>query len=102
MKNLHVLKLSGDPVLGPGLSEVPNLTDLDLSDTRITDKGLDNLYRLTALEKLDLSGTPITDAGLDRLKGLTKLRELYLARTKVTDAGVEALHKTLPAIKITR
>ena len=43
------------------------------------------------LEWLFLSNTKVTDAGLERLKGLTHLQELWLDGTKVTDAGVTKL-----------
>ena len=54
------------------------------------------LKGLTSLEELDLSDTQITDAGLEDLKGLTRLEELYLHGTQVTDAGIKELRKALP------
>ena len=55
---------------------------------------------MTCLKWLDLSNTEITDAGLEQLKGLKKLEKLDLSNTKVTNAGVKDLQKTLPNLKI--
>jgi hypothetical protein len=54
------------------------------------------------LRTLNLSDTPISDAGLEHLKGLTQLQGLMLAHTKVTDAGVRELQKALPKCSIGR
>jgi hypothetical protein len=94
---------------------VPGAKGLRLEDTRVTDKGLAALRRLTGLRWLELRGSPVgeeglkhvsalkelqvldlsrsrvTDAGLKRLKGLAGLRELTLAGTPVTDSGLDAL-----------
>jgi hypothetical protein len=54
---------------------------LAVSETQVTDQGLQHLARLTRLEKLDLSDTKITDPGLVHLAGLTELRELNLLQS---------------------
>jgi hypothetical protein len=69
-----------------------------LSDTQITDAGLEHLKGLTSLKRLDLYSTQITDAGLEHLKGLTGLQSLDLRSTQITDAGLEHL-KGLTSLK---
>ena len=49
-----------------------------------------------------LSETRVTDAGLQSLRGLTKLRFVNLWRSKVTDEGVRELREALPNAQITR
>jgi hypothetical protein len=56
---------------------------------------------LPQLQELHLRGTQVTDAGLHHLEGMTNLDELDLTDTKVTAAGVETLQQSLPACKIT-
>ncbi len=48
------------------------------------------------MKYLDLTNSRITDAGLENLKGLTRLEELYVHNTQVTDQGVENLQVALP------
>ena len=79
----------------------PETTHLDLTDTQVTDVGLEALAPLTNLKWLYLSGTQVTDVGLAALAAsLTNLKWLYLAGTQVTDAGLAALRKALPNCQI--
>jgi Leucine-rich repeat (LRR) protein len=82
------------------LHSLANLRTLDLGRTRVTDKGLAHLQGLTNLRTLGLSATRITDAGMAYLKKLTGLQLLDLSTTKVTDAGVKELQRALPKIQI--
>ena len=90
------------------------LTDLNLSGTRIRDRGLvvigtlaglrelrlpagisDNglihLRPLSDLRELYLVGSKISDQGLVHIKALTKLQGLYLATPQVSDVGLQQL-----------
>lgn len=93
----------------------PNLVELTLSETKITDVGLVSLTKLTKLRKIRISKTAITDAaaevlaqiptledidvsqtnfgnkGLKALQPLAKLRRLNLYTTKITDKGLVVL-----------
>jgi|GEM_PF-2034355 len=106
------------------LQELPELRQLDLQDTTITDAGLEHLSGLSELVRLNLKGTFVSDAGLRRVKGLsrlehldlsgtkvgdaalsslkdlTQLAELELADTAVTDAGAEQLREALPHLRL--
>ena len=53
-------------------------------------------------QKLCLSDTQVTDAGLEYLKELTQLQQLDLDGTQVTDAGVTKLQQALPNCEIER
>lgn len=73
-----------------GLDHVRGLTSLQtlgLGNTQDTDAGLARL-RLTGLQQLFLGGSQVTDAGLAQLQGLTGLQDLSLGGTQVTDAGL--------------
>jgi hypothetical protein len=56
--------------------------------------------QLSQLQRLFLTETYVTDEGLQRLKRLNWLKELNLVRTKVTAQGVAGLQKALPACRI--
>ena len=62
-----------------------------LTDTKVTDVGLEHLKGLTRLQRLDLNGTKVTDAGLEHLSGLIQLEAINLEGTKITDTGLEHL-----------
>ena len=98
------------------LAEVPTLSRLDLSQTRIgdhglrllkdapaiadlslryaeliTDQGISALKTWKRLKRLDIEGTRVTDSTLRHLSALTSLEELNIGFVLVTDAGLEAL-----------
>jgi len=72
-------------------SYLDRIQSVDLSNTQVTDSGLEHLKTLNNLKVLGLNDTPVTDAGLEYLKGLTNLANLGLVYTQVTDAGLENL-----------
>ncbi len=61
---------------------------LYLSDTRVTDAGLDQIAKLPLLHDLDLDRTPITDEGIMKLAGLKKIVRLGVTSKSVTKEGV--------------
>ena len=64
---------------------------------KLADDDFACLVGLENLDTLDLSDTHLTDAGLDHLRRLPKLRELIVQRTQLTDAAVRSL-KQMPAL----
>jgi internalin A len=76
----------------PELARLPNLTHLDLSLTRISDHGLEQLKDAPAITDLNLySDELITDAGLSALKGWKHLKRLSVRGTKITDTTLQHL-----------
>src|SRR4029077_11105640 len=73
----------------------PNLHQLFIKSDKISDKGLEHLSKLAALQKLDLTGCKkIGDAGLEHLSKLAALQVLNLSYcNKIGDAGLEHLSK---------
>lgn len=91
---LEWLNLNGTGITDEVLFDVarlPNLTELCLANTRVTDAGLAELTAAKGLIVLTVSGTSITDAGLVHAATLPNLRGLYLRRTLVTEAGLDSL-----------
>ncbi len=83
------------------IKKLPQLRQLDLYNTNITDSGMEYLADIN-LKCLNLSGTKITDEGLKNLKGMPNLTMLLLYKTNITKAGVNDLQKALPNLKIER
>ncbi|QDU42472.1 hypothetical protein [Symmachiella dynata] len=68
--------------------------ELNLADSSITDEQLAQLDKDEVLQKvffLDLSNTKITDAGLDSVSNIYVIHELNLKGTAVTEAAVKRL-----------
>jgi len=85
------------------LARFRNLTKLGtvvLSQTAVTDVGLEHLAAMQSLTKLYLAGTKVTDAGLALLTKCQKLDTLHIQKTAVTEAGVKKLAAALPKCQI--
>jgi internalin A len=105
------------------LAQLPHLTHLDLSLTRITDQGMQELKGLAGivdlnlhfaeyvtdeglaaikgwkkLKRLNLHGTKISDTTLEHISGITTLESLNIGSAMVTDVGLERL-SVLPELK---
>ena len=96
--------LTNSPVSDVGLEHLTGLTNLsrlDLSLTELTDSGLAHLKGLTYLSHLDLMATQVTDAGLAHLNGLANISELDLSGTQVANVGAAELRRALPKLTIT-
>ena len=80
----------------PQLAALPHLAQLDLSHTRLTDHGLQQLKNAPAITDLNLHyAEQITDEGMAAIKGWKKLKRLNLRGTKVTDTTLEHLAEVL-------
>lgn len=79
-----------------------SLIELDLTDTRTSDRDLAALESLGELRSLKLSGTRVTDQGLSSLAPLTALQILDLSETTVTGSGLDAIvsHPQLWALSL--
>jgi Leucine-rich repeat (LRR) protein len=72
------------------LAQLPHLERLDLSLTRISDYGLQELKPAPGIVELNLYyAEQITDEGMAAAKGWKKLKRLNLRGTKITDTTLE-------------
>jgi hypothetical protein len=79
------------------LEYMPDLWEVRLASTRITDQGLLHIRNCKLLSKLTIDGCSITDNGLASLKSL---RELDLSDSRITDAGLSKLGATPQLVKL--
>ena len=87
----------------PRLAQMADLKRLDLSMTRISDRGLRALKSAPAIEELNLYfAEQITDEGASVVKNWKHLKSLNLRGTKITDSTLEFLAgvPTLEALDI--
>ena len=76
----------------------PELVELTLGGTKITDAGLVHLLQLKKLRKVRLAKTEITDGGMNVLAKCEYLEDVDLSQTKIGDFGVWEL-RALPRLK---
>jgi hypothetical protein len=81
---------TGDADLA-GLGPMADVDDLDLSFTRVTDKGVRALAGNTALRRVSLTGTKVSDAAIEDLRQIPNLQHINLAATAVTARGIAQL-----------
>ena len=105
------------------LLQFPHLTQLDLSLTRITDQGMQEIRSLPGivdlnlyfaeyvtdeglaaikgwkrLKRLNVHGTKISDTTLEHIAGITTLEQLNIGSAMITDVGLERL-TSMPNLK---
>lgn len=73
------------------VASLPEITELNLADTKVTDAGLAHLAGLARLTSLDLRNTQVTDAAFDALASHAQLKLLLLTGSRVTRQGVQSL-----------
>jgi Leucine-rich repeat (LRR) protein len=102
--NISELDLSDTKITDEALatlSKFPRLTWLNLNSTAVTDAGIAHLKGLTHLTSLNLHSTNISDTALPSLAPLRKLRQVFLWKTRVTPAEATKFAKSIPDLKIT-
>jgi len=101
--NIVELNLAKTKITDEGMKVVgalARLNRLNLNNTQISDSSLANLASLTELEWLNLYGTSISDDALPHLAKLRKLKSIYVWNSKITDEGIAKLGSTLGSAKI--
>ena len=78
------------------LASFPKLRKIALSGTKISPAAVVHLGRCQALRDLYLLQTPLDDEAVDELAGLTALRKIGLSGTALSEEGVERLRQALP------
>jgi hypothetical protein len=102
--NLQSLDLSKMDITAQGiepLTKLPKLRRLSLwRSPRIDDKAAQYLARMKNLEILDVGDTSVTDKLLDQVEGMKQLKALFLAGAKVTPERVERFKKSRPDCRV--
>jgi internalin A len=100
--NLTYLNLSLTRVTDQGMQEIKslkNVEDLDLTWAEyITDEGLAAIKDWRKLKKLSVHGTKISDTTLDHIAGIASIVTLNIGSAMITDVGLERL-AVLPNLK---
>ncbi|HCS54401.1 protein kinase [Rubinisphaera sp.] len=73
------------------LSSFPQLRELIVRRTALTDSAIEYISLMDSLVSLDLSGTDISDSGMPSLAKCPQLQRLKLSQTSLTDEGLVIL-----------
>lgn len=97
----HVAELSlARTRVGDGVMEVvaamPRLTRLSMQATGLTDAGLAQLARHSAIASLDLVQTRVTDGCVETLATMPKLRRVFVWKTAISAEAVDWLALASP------
>ncbi len=82
------------------VADLPNLKELVLRGSGITDSALIHLKRARNLHSLMLDRTNVTDEGLSHLRDFKSLRALDLTQTAVTASGVASIKAQIPPLSV--
>jgi Leucine-rich repeat (LRR) protein len=85
------------------LAQLPQLSYLDLSLTRITDQGMQELKNAPGIVELNLYyAESVTDEGLAAIKGWKKLKRLNVRGAKISDTTLEHISgiSTLESVNV--
>ena len=77
------------------------ISDAGLRGLPLTDEDAQTLTEFPRLGRLDISGTKITDRGLETLSALP-LTMINVKGTKITEAGIAALKAAKPNVEVKR
>ena len=91
-RGLRSKRLVTDVGVAAVARSMPELRELDLCDSDITDAALVAVSRLSKLTTISLTGPKVTDAGLTLLSNLRDLEVLILGQVDVTDEGLKQIH----------
>ena len=101
--HLVTVDLSATKITDKGVAQLgtsKNLRLIRLAETEVTDASIDTLLKIPSLESINLYGTKVTDAGVSKLSSLSNLKRLYLWQTAVTPDAIKSLKEKLPACEI--
>lgn len=85
----------GDDVL-EWISQNPNLDELDLTATAVTDRGIGYLTGHAKLQTLWVGSTQLSDASVRVLASLPSLARLQCAGTGISESGLQKLRQAKP------
>lgn len=102
LNNLHVNQTGIEDKDLPLLKDISNLSKLLIGSPQLTENTLmqilSDLNQLTQLQIFDVS---LTNEGTAVLTGMNNLKQIRLIRTDVSDANVNRLKQALPGAEIT-
>lgn len=82
------------------ISQMPNLTALNLNYTDVTSKGIEKLLNLKKLKELSLSGTATDKRVLERIASIPSIRSIFVWNTSIDSIQASEIHKKFTSVSI--
>lgn len=98
LRNLCVAKCNVTDEDAKLFLDIPNLEQLELRSTQVTDKGL--RYMPMTLKLLDISYCKVTKAVIPDIVRLKNLRELFIDRDRLSSSEMHSLLRLCPRLNI--
>ncbi len=104
MGHMRRLDIGGNQITGGGLMQLTHLIELEQLSlaglTALEDSDLAFLAAFPNLQEVDLTHTAITDGAVEYLSVLPRLRSLETWGSSMSREGIDSLQRALPACKI--
>jgi Leucine-rich repeat (LRR) protein len=81
------------------IAAMDNLTELDLTECKVTDRGIAELAKHRSLRKLWVGGTQVSDASIEVLSSIPKLESLIYEGSAITPQGFVQLARKNPLLR---
>ncbi|WP_419190023.1 hypothetical protein [Stieleria marina] len=98
--NLERLHFQGsrlnDKVVARIAEYFPNLTQIGLQESDVTDDAMKSLANLNELQWIYLNGTKVSGDGLEHLTALTNLKYVYASRSEISPTAVKRFREQHP------
>ncbi|QDT02385.1 Leucine Rich repeats (2 copies) [Rubripirellula lacrimiformis] len=89
-----------DDVLRKVAEAFPDLTQIGLSESDVSDDAMKSLAKLAKLEWIFMHGTPVTEVGLQHLSPLQHLKYVYASRSQIGPEAVKQFHQQHPGTNL--
>jgi hypothetical protein len=86
-------------ILSPGSLHNYQRSRIVLDHTSVGDDDLKLLAEISDLESLDVTNTEVSDAGIEHLKGLRHLNTLNHSGSRITPEGIAKLRRSIPQLR---
>jgi len=81
------------------IAAMDNLTELDLTECKVTDRGIAELAKHRSLRKLWVGGTQVSDESIEVLSSIPKLESLIYEGSAITPQGFVQLARKNPLLR---
>lgn len=101
---LTVLSVTNSPITDVGIQHfgpMPFLFQINLPGTSISELNWIDPVQMTSLRYVDLGGTPLNDKGFNQLAKLTRVERLDLNKTRITNSGLRSLSQNKSVRELT-
>lgn len=97
LDRLHLQRVSlSDEVVAKVAESFPELTQIGLVESGVTDESMKSLAKLRKLKTIYITGTKVTGEGLQYLNALSELKSVYASRSEVNPAAIKQFYQYHP------